>query len=226
MKCLELEDVLKDQGCDNEEIEEKVEAYQQMLLRVEQDKGAFQDVNEFGQTMAKDSHQLAQAQNEKNAVLKNSQSKESLSKIDYKCKLCKFETLEMSSLKSHTITGHKVNEAQTYWNKYISLCKRVIIANPEPGSEPGPKLKPSSLRNLSLKKRKLEPEAKYIPTCQEELNNSLPDQDKERSESHLTLSKKDKKLYKCDKCGTKFSEQNSLDQHNLANLHLFVDCFS
>ena len=44
VKCLELEDVLKDQGCDDEEIEEKFEAYIQMLLGVEQDKGAFQDV--------------------------------------------------------------------------------------------------------------------------------------------------------------------------------------
>ena len=44
VKCLELEDVLKDQGCDDEEIEEKVEAYRQMLLGVDQDKGAFQDV--------------------------------------------------------------------------------------------------------------------------------------------------------------------------------------
>ena len=108
------------------------------------------------------------------------------------------------------------------------MCKRGIIANPEPASEPGPtlELNPSFLRNLRLKKHKFEPEGKYISPCREELNHSLPEKNKERSESHLTLSKKDKKLYKCDKCGTKFSEQNSLDQHNLANLHLFVDCFS
>ena len=36
-----------------------------MLLGVEKDKGAFQDVDEFGRPMAKDSHQLAQAQKEK-----------------------------------------------------------------------------------------------------------------------------------------------------------------
>ena len=42
-----------------------------MLLGVEKDKGAFQDVDEFGRPMAKDSHQLAQAQKEKNAKLKS-----------------------------------------------------------------------------------------------------------------------------------------------------------
>jgi hypothetical protein len=46
-------------------------AYRQMLLGVEKDKGAFQDVDEFGRPMAKDSHQLAQAQKEKNAKLKS-----------------------------------------------------------------------------------------------------------------------------------------------------------
>ena len=56
------------------------------------------------------------------------------------------------------VTGHKVDERNTDWNKYIHLSKRVIIANPETG----PKLEPSSLRNLRLKKQKLEPEAKYI----------------------------------------------------------------
>ena len=60
------------------------------------------------------------------AILKNSPSNEPLTKIDYKCKLCKFETLETSSLKSHMVTGHKVDETQTDWNKYISLCKRVV----------------------------------------------------------------------------------------------------
>ena len=63
---------------------------------------------------------------ESEAILKNSPSNEPLTKIDYKCKLCKFETLETSSLKSHMVTGHKVDKTQTDWNKYISLCKRVV----------------------------------------------------------------------------------------------------
>ena len=60
------------------------------------------------------------------SILKNSQSKEPVTKIDYKCKLCKFETLETPDLVSHMVTGHKVDETQTDWNKYISLCKRVV----------------------------------------------------------------------------------------------------
>merc|ERR1712083_556711 len=66
----ELEEVLRDQGCDDEEIDEKVDAYRQMLLEQERDKKAFQDVDEFGRPAAKDSHQLAKAQQEKNAKLK------------------------------------------------------------------------------------------------------------------------------------------------------------
>ena len=114
------------------------------------------------------------------------QSIEPLTKIDYKCKLCKFETLEISSLKSHLVAIHKFDETKTDWNKCISLCKRVIIENPELGSEPGPKdkLKTSSLTNSRFKKRKHEPE-----------EHSMQDQNKERPESHLTLSQKDKKPY-------------------------------
>ena len=160
---------------------------------------------------------LARIQSE--VVFQNSQSNESLPKINYKCKLCKFETLETSNLKNHMVANHNFDE-DSDWNKYIQLCKRVIIANPDPGSEPGPgptpELYPSFLRNLRLKKQKLEPEGKYIPSCQEGLNHSLPEQNKERSESHLTLSQKDKKPYKCDKCGAKFSQQNILDQHIVA----------
>ena len=71
-------------------------------------------------------------------------------------------------------------------DSFISLCKRVFIENPELGSEPGPKdkLKTSSLTNSRFKKRKHEPE-----------EHSMQDQNKERPESHLTLSQKDKKPY-------------------------------
>ena len=70
VKCMELEEVLRDQGCDDEEIDEKVNAYRQMLLGHEQNKKAFQDVDEFGRPVVKDTHQLAKAQQEKNAKLK------------------------------------------------------------------------------------------------------------------------------------------------------------
>ena len=60
------------------------------------------------------------------AILENSQSNEPLIKIDYKCQLCKFETLEKTDLVSHMVTGHKVDETQTNWNKYVSFCKRGV----------------------------------------------------------------------------------------------------
>ena len=58
------------------------------------------------------------------AILEKSQSNEPL--IHYKCQLCKFETLETADLVSHMVTGHKVDETQSDWNKYISKCKRVV----------------------------------------------------------------------------------------------------
>jgi len=70
VKCLELEDVLRDQGANDEEIAVKVQAYREMLLGVEQEKKAFSEVDDFGKPIVKDSHQLAQAQKEKNARLK------------------------------------------------------------------------------------------------------------------------------------------------------------
>ena len=69
VKCMELEDVLRDQGCDDDEIDEKVDAYRQMLLEKEREKKGFQNVDEFGRPVVKDSHQLAKAQQEKNAKL-------------------------------------------------------------------------------------------------------------------------------------------------------------
>ena len=118
------------------------------------------------------------------------------------------------------IASNDIDE-ESDWNKYNQLCRRGIIANPEPVSEPGPtlELNPSFLTNLRLKKHKLEPEGEYISPCQEELNYSLPEKNKERSESHLTLSQKDKKPYECGKCGAKFLEQNILYHHIYTNLH-------
>ena len=71
VKCLELEEVLREQGCDDEEVAEKVDAYRQVLIGNEQDKKAFHEVDDFGRPIVKDTHQIAQAQLEKNARLKD-----------------------------------------------------------------------------------------------------------------------------------------------------------
>lgn len=71
VKCLELEEVLLDQGYDQDEIAVKVQAYRKMLHEKEAANKAFQETDEFGRAVYKDSHAEAAAQKEKNAKLKS-----------------------------------------------------------------------------------------------------------------------------------------------------------
>merc|ERR1712083_1187164 len=71
VKCMELEEVLQDQGYKDTDIEEKVSAYRMMLLSKEVSKKAFTEVDEFGRPILKDTHQIAEAQKEKNSKLKD-----------------------------------------------------------------------------------------------------------------------------------------------------------
>jgi len=70
VKCMELEEVLEEQGYTDAEIEEKVSAYRKMLLSKEVSKKAFAEVDEFGRPVLKETHQIAEAQKEKNRQLK------------------------------------------------------------------------------------------------------------------------------------------------------------
>merc|ERR1712025_522214 len=70
VKCMELEEVLEEQGYADTEIEEKVSAYRKMLLTKEVSKKAFTEVDEFGRPVYKETHQIAEAQKEKNKKLK------------------------------------------------------------------------------------------------------------------------------------------------------------
>ena len=70
VKCMELEEVLEEQGYTEAEIEEKVTAYRKMLLSKEVSKKAFAEVDEFGRPVLKETHQIAEAQKEKNRQLK------------------------------------------------------------------------------------------------------------------------------------------------------------
>merc|ERR1712226_256059 len=71
VKCLELEEVLEEQGYKEDEIEEKVSAYRKMLISKEGEKKRFAEVDEFGRPVLKETHQIAEAQKEKNAKLKD-----------------------------------------------------------------------------------------------------------------------------------------------------------
>merc|ERR1712061_19837 len=72
LKCLELEELLQEQGYKEEEIAEKVDAYRKMLIEKDAEKHGEEDVDtdEFGRAVYKDSHKMAQAQKEKNERLK------------------------------------------------------------------------------------------------------------------------------------------------------------
>merc|ERR1712210_439743 len=69
VKCLELEEVLEEQGLNEEEIEEKVTAYRKMLISKEGQKKRFAEVDEFGRPVLKETHQIAEAM--KNNKLKD-----------------------------------------------------------------------------------------------------------------------------------------------------------
>merc|ERR1712060_935666 len=71
VKCLELEEVLEEQGLNEEEIEEKVTAYRKMLISKEGQKKRFAEVDEFGRPVLKETHQIAEAMKEKNNKLKD-----------------------------------------------------------------------------------------------------------------------------------------------------------
>merc|ERR1712042_207092 len=70
VKCMEMEEVLEEQGYTDAEIEEKVSAYRKMLLSKEVSKKAFTEVDEFGRPVLKETHQIAEAQQKKNKQLK------------------------------------------------------------------------------------------------------------------------------------------------------------
>merc|ERR1712012_669644 len=67
----ELEEVLEEQGLNEEEIEEKVTAYRKMLISKEGQKKRFAEVDEFGRPVLKETHQIAEAMKEKNNKLKD-----------------------------------------------------------------------------------------------------------------------------------------------------------
>lgn len=67
VKCLEFEEILEKQGLSSVEIDAKVDSYRKKLMG--QDKPDIPK-DEFGRIAVRDSHQLAEAQQEKNAKLR------------------------------------------------------------------------------------------------------------------------------------------------------------
>ena len=133
------------------------------------------------------------------AILEKSQSNEPVAKIDYKCKLCKFETLETSSLKSHMVTGHKVDETQTDWNKYISLCKRVVTI-------------PKNLDKSNATTDTKQDVSNKTVVEETKLTSQKPDQ---ASMNKLSVIQEynEKGLYMCRICNDQFDSVGELTKH-------------
>ncbi|KAL6427034.1 hypothetical protein ACFW04_009310 [Cataglyphis niger] len=68
VKCAELADILEDQGFTSEEINNKVESYRSLLMGSDIKSSTPQD--EFGRINVRETHQIAEAQQEKNAKLR------------------------------------------------------------------------------------------------------------------------------------------------------------
>ncbi|KAG7188158.1 hypothetical protein KM043_013376 [Ampulex compressa] len=68
VKCAELADILEEQGFTSEEVKKKVESYRSMLMGTEIKPAMPRD--EFGRVNVRDSHQIAEAQQEKNLKLR------------------------------------------------------------------------------------------------------------------------------------------------------------
>merc|ERR1719259_560799 len=72
LKCIEMQELMEEQGYDEEEIERKVSSFRTMLLEEE---GAAQSGggvarDENGRPIVKDTHEVAQAQQQKNEALR------------------------------------------------------------------------------------------------------------------------------------------------------------
>ncbi|XP_071446854.1 serine/arginine repetitive matrix protein 2 [Hetaerina americana] len=70
VKCIELEEILEEQGCSRKEIEAKVNTYRNMLMESGRAGSGEIPRDEFGRILVRETHQVAEAQQEKNAKLR------------------------------------------------------------------------------------------------------------------------------------------------------------
>ncbi|XP_067651386.1 serine/arginine repetitive matrix protein 2-like isoform X2 [Haliotis asinina] len=71
LKCMEMHELMEEQGYSAEEIEGKVSVFRKMLMEKEGVSEVAVDKDEFGRPVAKETHQLAEANHEKNAKLRD-----------------------------------------------------------------------------------------------------------------------------------------------------------
>jgi len=70
LKCMEMQELMEEQGYSDKEVEEKVNMFRKMLMAKEGVSDSAVEKDEHGRPIAKETHQVAEAQQEKNARLK------------------------------------------------------------------------------------------------------------------------------------------------------------
>ncbi|KAK3587267.1 hypothetical protein CHS0354_034412 [Potamilus streckersoni] len=70
LKCMEMQELMEEQGYSKEEIETKVSTFRKMLIDKEGVVESTVEKDEFGRPLAKETHQIAEATQEKNARLR------------------------------------------------------------------------------------------------------------------------------------------------------------
>lgn len=70
LKCMEMQELMEEQGYNEEEVEKKVSMFRKMLMEKEGVTEKAVEKDELGRPIAKETHQLAEAANEKHAQLR------------------------------------------------------------------------------------------------------------------------------------------------------------
>ncbi|ESN96269.1 hypothetical protein HELRODRAFT_68390 [Helobdella robusta] len=70
LKCLEMEELMEDQGYTQDEITKKVSAFRKMLMQKEESTNSSIELDENGRPIAKATHQIAEANQARNNSLK------------------------------------------------------------------------------------------------------------------------------------------------------------
>lgn len=169
VKCMEMRDMMLNNGYDDEVTNEKVQKFRKMLIEREglYDKTEI-DYDEFGRPIAKETHQLAQANDEKNRRLR-----EAFGIGEYDAK----KATEQKAEQTKELEKRKVELA----NKKYAIIEDDDDDEPEPRQEVVQQEQPSKKE----KERKKDKEDRHRHKSRDEKKRKTsPEPSKERSSSH------------------------------------------
>jgi serine/arginine repetitive matrix protein 2 len=184
VKCIELEDILEHQGYSQTEIETGVAAYQNMLLNNGGNKHTALPRDEFGRVAVRETHQIAEAQQEKNAKLR-----EAFGISEY--------FVEGSSLDPQQhVKEAQVKAAAEQNKKYTLVC----TPSPVPAAADKDKDKDKDNSDKIKKRKRMTRESSSSPETKRDKKKKSKKHKKDRSESpkhsKKKVSAKDKKKEK------------------------------